>query len=630
MAARRYDIVVVGGGHAGVEAAHAAARMGCRTALLTMDPQAVGRLSCNPAMGGLGKGHVVREVDALGGVQARATDASGIQFRLLNRSKGPAVQAPRVQLDKDVYPRWIAAFLDAVPNLDVLPGTGGEIHVAGGRIAGITTEEGERLDCRALVLTTGTFLDGIMHCGLVQTRGGRVGERPSERLAESFLALGLETARLKTGTPARLKKSSIDFSKCEIQPGDEPAPPMSLRTRSIDAEQVPCWLTRTNERTHDLIRANLDKSPMYTGRITGIGPRYCPSIEDKVVRFEERTSHQVFLEPETRHGESFYPNGVSTSLPAEVQEEFLRSIPGLERVELLRAGYAVEYTCVPPHQLRRTLEAKTVPGLFLAGQINGTSGYEEAAGQGIVAGINAALAAREQEPLLLSRDESYIGVMIDDLLSKDHREPYRLFTSRAEFRLLLRCDNADLRLAHHALRAGMIDEREHDRVRALAEAVRAEAARLCETPLRHADADWNAAEQIGFERPTRMTTLAQALSRPGMALEDFERLAGRLQRRLDDEAWHARYREQVDIEVRYAGYFEKQARQVGRQREMENERIPPSIDYDAVPSLRFEARRVLARFRPETLGQASRLAGVNPADIDVLMVAMRKGRAAVA
>ncbi|MBX3730955.1 MAG: tRNA uridine-5-carboxymethylaminomethyl(34) synthesis enzyme MnmG, partial [Candidatus Sumerlaeia bacterium] len=426
-----YDIVVVGGGHAGIEAAHAGARLGLRTALVTMDAAAIGRLSCNPAMGGLGKGHVVREIDALGGLQAVASDANGIQFRLLNRSKGPAVQAPRVQLDKDTYPAWMAAALRALPLLDILEGNGAEIHTHAGRIAGLSLEDGTRLDCRALVLTTGTFLNAIMHCGLEKTAGGRIGERASTRLADSFAALGLQTARLKTGTPARIHRDSIDFSRCDIQPGDEPAPPMSLRTRRLDVQQVPCWLTRTNARTHEIILGGLDRSPLYTGRIEGIGPRYCPSIEDKVVRFADKQSHQIFLEPETRDGVSFYPNGVSTSLPADVQEAFLRTVPGLENCRLLRHGYAVEYTCVPPHQLHATLEVKSVPGLFLAGQINGTSGYEEAAGQGIVAGINAALAVKGGEPLVLGRDEAYIGVMIDDLLTKDHREPYRLFTSRA-------------------------------------------------------------------------------------------------------------------------------------------------------------------------------------------------------
>ncbi len=620
----RFDIVVVGGGHAGIEAAHAAAKLGCRTALLTMDPQAVGRLSCNPAMGGLGKGHLVREIDAMGGLQARATDAAGIQFRLLNRSKGPAVRAPRVQLDKDLYPTWMAGALARVENLVVIPGTGGEIHTSGGRVSAITTEDGVRLECRALVLTTGTFLNGVMHCGLVQTKGGRVGEQPSERLADSFLALGLETSRLKTGTPARLRKSSIDFSKCDVQPGDDPAPPMSIRTRSLDVEQVCCWLTRTTERTHDIIRGNLDKSPMYTGRIEGVGPRYCPSIEDKIVRFEDRTSHQIFLEPESRGGDTIYPNGVSTSLPADVQEAFLHTVPGLENCEFVRHGYAVEYTCVPPHQLRHTLEVRDVPGLYLAGQINGTSGYEEAAGQGLMAGINAALACKNEEPLLLGRGEAYLAVMIDDLLSKNHREPYRLFTSRAEFRLLLRCDNADLRLASHACRVGLIDERELEQVAALREASRAEAERLASTPLRHSDADWNAAAEAGIERPAKMSMLGQIMSRPEIGLDTYERILGPIERHFDDEYWHQRYREQVEIEVTYAGYFEKQARQVERIRQMDEERVPVDMDYDAIASLRTEARRALERFRPETVGQASRLAGVNPADVDVLLVALRR------
>ncbi len=619
-----YDIVVVGGGHAGIEAAHAAARLGCRTALLTMDPSAVGRLSCNPAMGGLGKGHLVREIDALGGLQARATDACGIQFRLLNRSKGPAVRAPRVQLDKDLYPGWMADRLARMENLTVISGTGGEIHTRHGQITGITTEGGTRLDCRALILTTGTFLNGIMHCGLMQTRGGRVGERPSERLADSFLALGLETSRLKTGTPPRLKKSTIDFSRCEVQPGDNPAPPMSARTRNLDVEQVCCWLTRTVEQTHDIIRDNLDKSPMYMGRIEGAGPRYCPSIEDKVVRFEDKPSHQIFLEPETRHGDSIYPNGVSTSLPADVQEAFLRTVPGLESCEFIRHGYAVEYTCVPPHQLRHTLEVRSVPGLYLAGQINGTSGYEEAAGQGLVAGINAALACQGDEPFLPGREEAYLAVMIDDLLSKNHREPYRLFTSRAEFRLLLRCDNADLRLARHAHRVGMIDDKERDAVLSLEETVRAEADRIATTPLRHSEANWNAAAEIGFERPAKMCMLGQILSRPEIDLEAYERIFGPLQRRLNDDHWHKRYREQVEIEVTYSGYFEKQYRQVDRLREMESERIPNELDYGSLHSLRNEARAVLERFRPETIGQASRLAGVNPADVDMILVALRR------
>ncbi|MDK2970600.1 MAG: tRNA uridine 5-carboxymethylaminomethyl modification enzyme [Candidatus Sumerlaeota bacterium] len=624
MTAQSFDVVVVGGGHAGIEACHAAARLGMRTALVTMDVHAIGRLSCNPAMGGLAKGHVVREIDALGGLQAIATDANGIQFRLLNRSKGPAVRAPRVQVDKDTYPEWMAAALRRTANLVLIEGSGAEIHTRNGRIAGLTLEDGTRLDCRALVLTTGTFLNAIMHCGLEKTAGGRIGEKASTRLADSFLALGLETSRLKTGTPARLHRDSIDFSKCLIQPGDDPAPPMSFRTRRLDVEQVPCWLTRTTPHTHDVIRGGLDRSPLFTGRIEGVGPRYCPSIEDKVVRFADKDHHQIFLEPETRDGVSYYPNGISTSLPADVQEAFVRTIPGLENCRFIRHGYAVEYTCVPPHQLAHTLETKDVPGLFLAGQINGTSGYEEAAGQGLAAGINAALALKGEEPLILGRDESYIGVMIDDLLSKDHREPYRLFTSRAEFRLLLRCDNADLRLARHAHRIGMIDERQFDQTVALAEAVAAESDRLRTTPLRHAEADWQAAGEIGFEKPDHHSTLAQVLSRSEFDLDAFERVAGPLTRRLDDDRLHERYREQVEIEVTYAGYFEKQERQVARMRETEHVRLPGDLDYMAIGSLKFEARQSLARFRPETVGQASRLAGVTPSDIDVLLVTLRK------
>ncbi|MDX1973897.1 MAG: tRNA uridine-5-carboxymethylaminomethyl(34) synthesis enzyme MnmG, partial [Candidatus Sumerlaeia bacterium] len=458
----------------------------------------------------------------------------------------------------------------------------------------------------------------------VQTRGGRVGEQPSEKLAESFLKLNLETGRLKTGTPARLYRDSIDFSLTEPQPGDTPPPPMSLKTRRIDRPQVPCYLTHTNEQTHDIIRNNLDKSPMYTGKIEGVGPRYCPSIEDKVVRFSERNEHQVFLEPETFSGETIYPNGVSTSLPAEVQEAFLRSIPALRNCRFQRYGYAVEYTYVPPHQLHRTLEVKTVEGLFLAGQINGTSGYEEAGGQGFMAGVNAALKVLGRPPFTLERHEAYLAVMIDDLLTKHHREPYRLFTSRAEYRLLLRCDNADIRLMNHARTLGLMSEQEFDQIVALQEAVERETARLGRAPLRHEEVDWAFAEEIGFEKPTRQLTLAQILARPEISLQQFERLLGALPLPFEDAHWNARFREQVDILVNYSGYMDRQQRHVEHAKDREHTRLPAHWDYQTFLSLRKEARDVLTRFRPETLGQAGRLPGVNPADVDFLLIQLNK------
>jgi tRNA uridine 5-carboxymethylaminomethyl modification enzyme len=616
-----FDVVVVGGGHAGAEAAHAAAALGCRTLLLTMDAEAIGRMSCNPAMGGLGKGHVVREVDALGGIMGLGTDASGLQFRVLNLSKGPAVQAPRVQCDKDVYARWITARLKSTENLTIAQGTAASILTTGGRVVGIETEDGSLVRCAALILTTGTFLDSMMHCGPVKSAGGRVGERSANQLSHSFLALGLETGRLKTGTPCRLHRDSIDWSKTEPQGGDEPPVPMSFRSGTLRVDQVPCHLTRTTRETHAIIHENIHRSPMYLGEIKGVGPRYCPSIEDKIVRFADKQSHNIFLEPETRDGVSIYPNGISTSLPAEVQEAFIRSIPGLERAEFIRYGYAVEYTYVPPRQLHRTLEAKACAGLYLAGQINGTSGYEEAGGQGFIAGVNAALKVQERAPFLLGRDEAYLGVMIDDLLTKEHREPYRLFTSRAEFRLLLRADNADLRLAGRARELGILSEADLVRTEETARSLRERVQSLHETPFRPSEGDWEALWATGCDLPRfeKSGSLASLLSRPGINVDHLQALVPPLRGAESLRVWNL-----VESEVKYEGYLRQERTLVARAREMEEVLLPGDWDYSEVSSLRHEARTVLQRFRPATVGAAGRLAGVNPSDVGILLVALRQ------
>ncbi|MBX3462428.1 MAG: tRNA uridine-5-carboxymethylaminomethyl(34) synthesis enzyme MnmG [Planctomycetes bacterium] len=601
---RDFDVLVVGGGHAGVEAATAAARLGARTAMVVLDPAAIGRMSCNPAIGGLAKGQLVREIDALGGEMALCTDATGIQFRMLNTSKGPAVRSPRAQCDRDAYNRTMVARVLAYPGLTVLAGEVTALRAGAGldRIDGVELADGSRIGAAAVVLTTGTFLGGRLFAGAWETPGGRHGEPAAARIAASLRAFGIRLGRHKTGTPPRLHRDSIDFTRCEVQPGDEPPQPFSFRTARLEVEQMCCWLTRTCEATHAVIRANAHHSPMFQGRIQGPGPRYCPSVEDKVVRFADQPSHPVFLEPEGRDSVEIYPNGVSTSLPPEVQERFLRTIPGLEQVQVLRPGYAVEYDHIVTDQIRGDLQVAGLRGLFAAGQINGTSGYEEAAGQGLVAGLNAARFARGQEPVVFDRATAYLGVMVDDLCRVNPSEPYRMFTSRAEFRLLLRSDNADRRLTLLGERLGLVEP-------AAAAAVRAKEGRLL------AAHRWLAtARREG--RP-----LVEWLRRPEIGAAD---LLG----------WDAQFAAmalstaelaELEAEVKYAGYVERQAMEVERLRRMEQRRIPVEFDYAAVPGLSSEARARLAQRRPLTLGEASRLAGVRQADVQLLLVVLARG-----
>ena len=601
---RDFDVIVIGGGHAGVEAASAAARLGVRTAMVVLDPEAIGRMSCNPAIGGLAKGQLVREVDALGGEMALCTDATGLQFRTLNQSKGPAVRSPRAQCDRDAYNRVMVGRVMAIANLEVVAGEATAVVASadGSRVDGVELADGRRLRAPAVVLTTGTFLGGKLFAGEDVRPGGRHGERPAARISASLRAFGIRLGRHKTGTPPRLDGSTIDFAGLEEQPGDEPPRPFSFRTERLEVEQLPCWITRTTAATHAVIRANAERSPMFAGRIQGAGPRYCPSVEDKVVRFADRESHQVFLEPEGRDSHEIYPNGISTSLPAEVQREFLRTIPGLERVEMLRPGYAVEYDYVLTDQIRADLQIAALKGLFAAGQINGTSGYEEAAGQGLVAGVNAARFARQQDAVIIDRATAYLGVMIDDLCRVNPDEPYRMFTSRAEFRLLLRSDNADRRLLPLGERLGLIDPGRAAAARRKTERIAA-ARKLCDAVRRDG------------------RTLTAWLRRPEVAFGDVEAWCGALAA-MDLSADE---RSEVEAEVKYAGYVDRQQLQVDRLRRLEHKRIPERFDYARVPGLSSEARLRLQQRRPLTVGEASRVMGVRQPDVQLLLVMLERG-----
>lgn len=596
-----FDCIVIGAGHAGIEAAHAAAKIGAKTALLTISKNTIGAMSCNPAIGGLAKGQIAREVDALGGLMGLAIDETGIQFRILNRSKGPAVQAPRAQADKYKYAGWMRDTLERTENLTIIEDLATDIVVTDGKVSGIGCVSGNIYKTQTAIIATGTFLRGLMHIGPERFKGGRIGEPASDALSESLERIGLELHRLKTGTPARLDPATIDYDKCQVQQGDDQPKPFSFLNDRIDRPKVPCWVTYTNEKIHKLLTDNIKRAPLYTGQIKSTGPRYCPSIEIKIIKFPDKKQHQVFLEPEDEDNSSIYCNGISTSVPKDVQQEMLKLMPGTENARILKYGYAIEYDYCPPVQLKNSLETKKIQGLFLAGQINGTSGYEEAAGQGIIAGINATRKLAGAEPLVLGRDQAYIGVMLDDLRTRGIEEPYRMFTSRAEYRLSLRSDNADRRLTQIGKMVALVDDSRWRRYQN-----KIASTEKLKTYLETTTCDG--------------TTMWQQLKRPGSELaatlsdNDY----------IKNEDFDKSVVEAAVIDAKYEGYLQKQQRLVSHFRNLDKVRLPAELDYGRIEHLRAEARERLSAFRPETFGQASRISGITPADITVIQIHLKK------